>query len=114
VCRCGRWLTRIGPIEGRVTDTLRDGRGRPVSGLLFNILFVAIAQHAKQFQAVQAKDGRVTLRVVPENGAFPEDARKLTQEFSAKYLPGVPFVIEEVGEIPTGPAGKRRLVIVET
>ncbi|MGH2899756.1 MAG: phenylacetate--CoA ligase family protein, partial [Solirubrobacteraceae bacterium] len=38
-CRCGRGLVRIGPIEGRVTDTLYDGAGRAVGGLVFNILF---------------------------------------------------------------------------
>src|SRR5205085_8745738 len=41
-CKCGRTLPRIGPIEGRVTDTLRDGRGNPVNGLLFSILFVSV------------------------------------------------------------------------
>ena len=38
-CPCGRNLERIGPIEGRVTETLRDGHGNAVGGLVFNILF---------------------------------------------------------------------------
>src|SRR5262245_31241885 len=38
-CACGRGLVRIGPIEGRVTETLRDGLGNAVGGLVFNVLF---------------------------------------------------------------------------
>ncbi|MCA9676824.1 MAG: phenylacetate--CoA ligase family protein [Kofleriaceae bacterium] len=111
-CACGRWLSRLGPIEGRVTETLRDGAGNPVSGLIFNILFVYITETAKQFQVVQRADDTVVLRIVPD-GEIRPDARAQMLAYLGRYLPGVPVEIEAVDDIPLGPAGKRRLVVVE-
>ena len=60
--------TKIGPIEGRTTETLRDGRGNAVGGLVFNILFGVMDQVAKKFQVVQKIDGSVVMKVVPTVG----------------------------------------------
>ena len=67
-CACGRSLQRIGPIEGRVTETLRDGRGNAVGGLVFNILFGVMDHVARKFQVVQKLDGSVVMKVVPNDG----------------------------------------------
>src|SRR6478609_2810161 len=68
ICACGRALVRIGPVEGRTTETLRDGRGNAVGGLVFNILFGVMEQVAKKFQVVQRLDGSVVMKVVPQTG----------------------------------------------
>lgn len=112
-CACGRWLHRIGPIDGRVAETLRDGKGNPVNGLIFNILFVAQIEAARQFQAIQHKDGRLTVKIVPNEGGLTADSRAKILAFLDKYLPGVPVTLELVDDIPTTAAGKRRLVVVE-
>jgi phenylacetate-CoA ligase len=113
-CACGRHLQRIGPVEGRTTETLRDGRGNAVGGLVFNILFGVMDQVAKQFQVVQRVDGSVVMRVVPQIGdALPEPNTRAIHAFAAKYLPGAPFAIEYVSDIPLSAAGKRKVVIVE-
>ena len=113
-CACGRSLMRIGPVEGRTTETLRDGRGNAVGGLVFNILFGVMDQVAKQFQVVQKADGRVVMKVVPQIGeTLPEANRLAIQQFAQKYLPDAPFAIEYVGDIPLTAAGKRKVVIVE-
>ena len=113
-CACGRWLRRIGPIEGRVTETLRDGRGDPVGGLVFSILFVVIAKHASQFQAHQRADDRVILKVVPTDPAgLPPEAHERIRAFFDRYLPGIAFEVVLCDDIPAGAAGKRTLVIVE-
>jgi phenylacetate-CoA ligase len=113
-CACGRTLPRFGAIEGRVTDTMRDADGNPVEGILFNILFLTIAKHTRQFQAVQRVDGGLVLRVVPAiEGRLPEEAVALIREFVGKHLRGVPFEIEVVREISLSGAGKLRRVIVE-
>ena len=113
-CACGRTLRRFGPVQGRVTDTLRDRNGNAVNGLMFNILFTSLHVHARQFQAIQRADGRITLRVVPhEGGAWPPAADRVAHDWVAKYLPGLPFGVEVVDEIPLTAAGKRRYVIVE-
>lgn len=104
-----------GPIEGRVTDTLRDGKGNPVNGLLFSILFVSVVEHAKQFQIFQKKTGELSLRIVPAapGGKMPPEAEQLSYGFMKKYLPGVPVSIDYVDDIPVGAAGKRHIVVVE-
>ncbi|HEY0476898.1 MAG TPA: hypothetical protein VGD37_05210 [Kofleriaceae bacterium] len=113
-CACGRGLVRIGPIEGRVTETLVDGQGRAVSGLVFNIVLGVIGGFARSFQVVQRGDRSVVFKVVPFHGdAVPEREAKILRDYAARYLPGVPLTIEVVGEIPLTAAGKRQPVVVE-
>lgn len=112
-CSCGRTLPRFGPVEGRVTDTMRDADGNPVEGILFNILFLNIAKHARQFQVVQRVDRRITLRVVPVGPLLDAGAERLIREFVGKHLRGIPLDIEVVPEISLSRAGKLRRVIVE-
>ncbi len=114
VCSCGRALTRIGAIEGRTTETLRDGRGNAVGGLVFNILFGVMDQVAKKFQVVQRLDGSVVMKVVPQTGLrLPDENSRAIHAFADKYLPGAPFAIEYVEDIPLTAAGKRKVVVVE-
>ena len=112
-CACGRTLPRFGPVEGRVTDTMRDADGNPVEGILFNILFLNMAKHTRQFQVIQHTDRRITLRIVPSGTYFPHDAEALVREFVGKHLRGIPLDIEIVPEISLTRAGKLRRVIVE-
>jgi phenylacetate-CoA ligase len=113
-CACGRGLARLGPVEGRVTETLRDGRGNAVGGLVFNILLGTLDVVAKKFQVVQRRDGSVVMRVVPTYGAaLPAKENDAIHAFAAKYLPGAPFAIEIVADIPLTAAGKRKVVVVE-
>ena len=113
-CACGRGLVRIGPVQGRVTDTLYDGAGNAVGGLVFNILFATIGVHAKSFQVHQRADRSIVLKVVPHEGKqFPDKEARMLREHAAKYLPGAPFTIEIVDDIPLSAAGKRRVVVVD-
>ncbi|MEO7735075.1 MAG: hypothetical protein ABIY55_29235 [Kofleriaceae bacterium] len=113
-CPCGRGMSRIGPIEGRVTETLHDGAGNAVGGLVFNVLIGVMDHVAKSFQVVQKLDGSVVLRVVP-NGSdrMPEKETRQVHDFAAKYLRGTKFTVEYVDEIPLTRAGKRNVVVVE-
>lgn len=114
-CSCGRTLPTFGAVEGRVTDTMRDAEGNPVEGILFNILFLNMAKHTRQFQAVQRADGSLVLKVVPmKDGRLPPEVEQLIREFVGTHLRGVPLMIEIVNEIPLTKAGKLRRVIVES
>lgn len=113
-CPCGRGLVRIGPIDGRVTETLHDGAGRAVGGLVFNILLAAIGGAVRSFQVVQRLDRSIVFKVVPASGGqLPERETQILRDYAQRYLPGVPLTIEVVAEIPLTAAGKRRVVVVE-
>ncbi|MEO8700180.1 MAG: hypothetical protein ABI867_09055 [Kofleriaceae bacterium] len=112
-CACGRTLASFGPVDGRVTETMYDADGNPVEGILFNILFLNMAKHTRQFQVIQRADRRVTLKIVPVGSELDRGAEALIREFCGKYLRGIPLDIELVPEIPLTRAGKLRRVIVE-
>ncbi|HWU91609.1 MAG TPA: hypothetical protein VN253_30285 [Kofleriaceae bacterium] len=113
-CACGRTLPRFGPVAGRVTDTMRDADGNPVEGILFNILFLDMAKHARQFQVVQRADRRLVLRVVPTGSHLPPAAETLIRRFVGEHMRGIQLDIEIVPDIPLTDAGKLRRVIVES
>ena len=112
-CGCGRSLPRIAAVEGRVTETLRDGAGGRVSGLVFNVMFASVlAASVRQFQAVQHKDGSITLKLVPLR-PLDDAAHASIKKTCAQYLKGVVVRTEEVLEIPISKSGKRQVVVVE-
>ncbi len=112
-CPCGRALPRLASVDGRLADTLRDGSGRSVGGLVFNLIVVALADKVRQFQAVQKKDGSVTLKIVP-TPLMDDVAKDHLRRHCEKYLPGVSVALEIVDTIPPAPNGKRKVVVVES
>jgi phenylacetate-CoA ligase len=112
-CGCGRTLPRIGGVDGRQAETLRDGRGNRVGGLVFNLIFSTLAKAVRQFQAVQHQDGSITLKLVPIEGGLDDTTRAHVNRNLADYLPGVRVAIELVDDIPPSRSGKRQVVIVE-
>ncbi|HEX2879124.1 MAG TPA: hypothetical protein VHO25_06270, partial [Polyangiaceae bacterium] len=111
-CACGRQLTMLERVEGRTTDTLRDGAGRPVNGLLFNVFFVPLAHKVKAFQAVQRRDGTIDLRIVPA-AEFDDSVLDLLRKHCARFIPGVELRPEIVSQLTVEPGGKLRVVSVE-
>jgi phenylacetate-CoA ligase len=115
-CACGRGLTRLASIEGRVADCLRDARGASVCGVLLSRIFTysaALASSVRQWQAVQHADGAITVKVVCRDGDLSDRARMDLKKSLDQYLEGVPLRIESVAHIPAGANGKRRVVIAE-
>jgi phenylacetate-CoA ligase len=112
-CVCGRGLRMLERVEGRRADTLTDGAGNPIPGILVHVLFAdAHSDLVRQFQAVQRRDGRVVLKVV--RGAGFTDAKfDVSLKRFTEYLRGSPLTIEFHDSIPPGPNGKRRTIVVE-
>jgi phenylacetate-CoA ligase len=112
-CSCGRALSRLKAVEGRATDTLRDGAGNPVSGLFFNVLFAALADKVRQFQVVQRRDRAVDLKIVPTPG-FDASLLEALKGHTRRFLPGVELRAEFVDELQPDRGGKLRVVVVES
>jgi phenylacetate-CoA ligase len=111
-CACGRALPRLASVEGRVAETLIDGTGARVNGLVFNVVIAHIAHAIRQFQVVQHKDRSVTLRVAP-TASFDGSIEATLRATWERYLTGVPVRLELVDDIATSPSGKRQVVVVE-
>lgn len=111
-CRCGRGMRRIAKVDGRVSDTLRDGNGAPVPGMLFISLLNSHAAEIQEFQAVQKRDGEVELRIVPGR-SWSEERFAQTKQRLAGYFDGLSFEVRVVDAIARDPSGKQRAVLVE-
>ncbi len=113
-CACGRGLARLECVDGRRADTLIDGEGNAVPGIVFHVLFSdARRELVRQFQAVQNVRGEVTLRVVRGRDFAEEPFQHVTGRFS-HYLRGLPFTIEFHDAItPHARSGKIQTIIVE-
>jgi phenylacetate-CoA ligase len=112
-CSCGRFLAMLEAVEGRATETLRDGAGRPVSGLFFNVLFASLAHKVRGFQVVQRKDRAIDLKMVPTS-LFDDALLELVRKNCGRFLPGVDLRVEIVPELSVEPGGKLRVVVVES
>ena len=114
-CACGRWLQRLGAVDGRVTDTLHAKDGTPVSGMVFSIFFGELGAHFQQFQVIQHVSADITMKVVlrPGERHVPDRAIVIARDYFGRYLPGSELHFDVVADIPLTSAGKRRLVVVE-
>lgn len=110
-CPCGRNLLRIGPVEGRVSDTLLDADGGHISGLLFAVAFTMKGQSLRCAQVVQHRDRSITIRV--ECDSLSAETEAALRGYLAPYLRGLPLGFERVDALALDKSGKRRQVIVE-
>ncbi len=111
-CACGRTLPRIGPVQGRISATLRDGTGSPVSGIALSFLLKDIVGAVRQFQAVQHPDRSVTIRLVLSAHVPPATLEQI-RDHAQRLLGGLPVALGIVPTLPRTAAGKHHLIIVE-
>jgi len=111
-CACGRALVRLERVEGRQTDTLRDGEGRPIGGMFFIVLFSILADKVRGFQVIQHKDRSIDLKLVPTS-LFDDSVLAMIQRNCVTAIPGIDFRASVVPDIPVDPGGKARVVVVE-
>ena len=111
-CSCGRTLPRLTSVQGRTSETLRDGNGAAVSGIALSFLFHDIASAVRQFQAVQHKDRSVTINLVLAE-QLPASALEDVRKHGQRLLVGCDVKINVVPDLPRSAAGKHHLVVVE-
>jgi len=113
VCPCGRSLTRIGPIDGRIADALHSPTGRSVTGGLSG-LFGPWPGSVRQFQVHQRADHSIVLRYVPGDDRTRADTvAKAAARALAAMLGDEVAVTAEPVETVEAVAGKARLVVSE-
>jgi phenylacetate-CoA ligase len=111
-CACGRNLPRIEAVQGRISETLRDASGAPVSGIAISFLVQDVSRAVRQFQAVQHRDRSMTLRLALAE-PLGESALAEICKNGARLLGGLDVDVAIVDELPRSAAGKHQLVIVE-
>lgn len=112
-CPSGRTLPLMERVEGRVPDLIVVPDGSYLVPHFFVVLFKNL-QSVYRYQIVQTVAGRMTVRLVPQEGclrAEVEDTIRRQVGMATRDLMAVDF--EWLGDLPLSGAGKRRLVISE-
>jgi phenylacetate-CoA ligase len=112
-CQCGRSLGMLQRVEGRTTETLRDGAGRAVGGLFFNVMFVSLADKVREFQVIQRKNRAIEVKIVPTQ-TFDDSVLERVREHCSRHIPGVELRTEIVSQLIPDRGGKLRVVTVES
>jgi phenylacetate-CoA ligase len=108
-CGCGRTLSRLLRIDGRVSDLLITSRGDAISGLIAFHAF-RLVDGVEQFQLVQRRPGQATLRIVRRGGYDPAVEEPKLRKIFAGHLGSEEIDFEYVPSIERTEAGKVRLV----
>ncbi len=109
-CRCGQPFSTIRAIQGRMIDyfTLPDGRMvHPYE--IVAILRQDAASWTRQYQVIQERGDRITMRIVPSFRPQPEKVSSLEQSVSDLLGQGVEFRVVFVPEIQLESSGKFRV-----
>jgi phenylacetate-CoA ligase len=110
-CSCGRSLSRILRLDGRVNDLLVTVGGNTISGVIATHTFRHV-KGAKLYQFVQDQPGQVQVRIVRTDGYDPAVEEERIGRILRKHLGEQAQVTFEYPEdIERTPAGKARFVI---
>lgn len=110
-CTCGRSLSRILRLDGRVNDLLVTTGGDTISGVIATHTFRHV-KGAKLYQFVQDEPGQVQVRIVRSDGYDPAVEEERIGRILREHLGEQAQVTFEYPEdIERTPAGKARFVI---
>lgn len=104
---------RCARLEGRNQEFLVDRTGNRIPGLSI-VIDEVTWDFIRLYQVRQTRAGSITIAVVPRHGALDEaQARFILDAQQKRWGSFFDVELEEVGDIPLSPGGKRRLVISE-
>ncbi|RMG45689.1 MAG: phenylacetate--CoA ligase family protein [Acidobacteria bacterium] len=110
-CPCGRSLSRLARVEGRVFDVVYTPAGRAFGGSFFPILLRPFDRSIRRFQVVQDRLDHLTIRVVPGHGWDAPCRDRVLRIIAERMGPEMKVDLKVCREIPPAPSGKRRPVV---
>jgi len=110
-CPCGRGLSRIGGVGGRVFDVIHSGAGRAVGGTFWSLLLRTGVSGVETFRVVQLEPDRLKIEVTPK-GALDETKRThLTSKIREALGDAVSVTFVETDALERLASGKHRFVV---
>ncbi|WP_456406410.1 phenylacetate--CoA ligase family protein [Thiolapillus sp.] len=109
-CSCGRGLPMLKKISGRVLDIIRTPNGKSIPGEFFPHLLKDFSE-ILQFQIIQKKLDKLTVKLVTANGIGEESLDKIKKHISEAMGENCTIEYEFVDEIPLTKTGKHRVTM---
>jgi phenylacetate-CoA ligase len=109
-CSCGRGLSRLSRILGRVHDFIVTAAGDLLAGEFFPHLF-GFSTSVKEYQIIQDGPGEVTVKLVVESDWGPDSERWLLLKLHEYLGASMAIRLDYVDEIPRTRAGKLRVTV---
>jgi phenylacetate-CoA ligase len=113
-CPCGRGLSMLQTVEGRIADSFKTRDGGFVSGAYaFTDFNNFVHPSVKQFQVVQKSLDEIVLRLVPD-GEIPQSILdELSHDIRGLFGENVVVHFEIMEAIPPLPSGKHQYAVSE-
>ena len=112
-CSCGRTLSLIKSIDGRILDTIITKNKKYIHGGYFQILLEEETKWIKRFQVVQKEIGKITINIVPKDKIIQKRIDKIINEIKNHTQDNLEVDCKIVKKIVVPPSGKRRLIVSE-
>jgi phenylacetate-CoA ligase len=109
-CPCGRHLSRIEKVVGRIHDFILTMSGDLLPGEFFPHLF-KFSHGVEQYQIVQDRIGCLRVLLVAAPDFTKNHETWLVNKIKEYVGTGMDIVVEHVREIPPTSAGKRRITV---
>jgi phenylacetate-CoA ligase len=109
-CPCGRQLSRIKHIFGRLHDFILTTSGDLLAGEFFPHLF-GFSQGVEQYQIVQDRIGQIQILLVAAPGFTKNQEHWLVSKVKQYAGRDMDILVEYVKEIPRTAAGKQRVTV---
>lgn len=110
-CSCGRGLSRIVDLSGRIIDQLPTRLGGYVNGQLFATFHWI--EGVKQYQVIQEKLDAFKIRIVRAPSFAEKNLAPMLQTIHERFGPDTSIDVDYVEHIPFTRGGKYKLVVSE-
>jgi phenylacetate-CoA ligase len=114
-CPCGRSLTVLKSILGRIGEVYRTKEGRLIEPTFWCLAFMVgrQSQDVEKFQVVYRSNDRIIFRIVPKPTYSAQTEADLRRRMEQNFSTGIRFEFEYVSDIKPQPSGKYLIVVNE-